>query len=123
MFEVGSVLTFRAFHRMPGHPPPENERHGHDYRVEVVAERRELDGRGMVCDLDLLKMSLEAAAERLRDQDLAEVCGAEGITVELLASWLLDQLAPALGADGAESVHVRVWESDEAFGGTSVEIV
>jgi 6-pyruvoyltetrahydropterin/6-carboxytetrahydropterin synthase len=122
MFEVGSVVAFRAYHWMPDRPPPEGERHAHDYRVEVVAERRELDGRGMVCDLDVLRASLEAAAERLRDQDLGEVCGAEGITVELLASWLLDQLAPALGAGGAESVHVRVWESDDAFGGTSVEI-
>jgi 6-pyruvoyltetrahydropterin/6-carboxytetrahydropterin synthase len=122
MFEVGSVVTFRAFHRMPEHPPPENERHPHDYRVEVVAERDKLDARGMVCDLDVLRTSLWAAADRLRDQDLSEVCGAEGITVELLASWLLERLAPALGADGAESIHVRVWESDDAFGGNRVEI-
>jgi 6-pyruvoyltetrahydropterin/6-carboxytetrahydropterin synthase len=122
MFEIGSVAMFRAFHRMPEHPPPEGERHPHDYRVEVVAQRRELDGRGMVCDLDVLKASLEAVTRRVRDQDLAEVCGADGVTVELLASWLLEQLTPPLSADGAESVHVRVWESDDAFGGTSVEI-
>ena len=27
MFEVGASTSFRAFHRMPDHPPPENERH------------------------------------------------------------------------------------------------
>lgn len=122
MFEVGSVVTLRAYHRMPELPPPEGEVHPHDYRVEVVAERRELDGRGMVCDLDVLGASLEAAVGRLRDHDLREVCGADGVTVEQLASWVLEQLTPALAAEGAEFVHVRVWESDDAFGGTRVEI-
>ena len=54
MFEVGASTSFRALHRMPEQPPPENELHSHDYRVEVVAERERLDERGMVCDLDVV---------------------------------------------------------------------
>ena len=69
MFEVGASTSFRAFHRMPDHPPPENERHPHDYRVEVVAERERLDERGMVCDLDVLDAALAEVADRLRDAD------------------------------------------------------
>jgi hypothetical protein len=76
----------------------------------------------MVCDLDVLRASLGATVERVRDRDLGEVCGVEGVTVELLASWVLERLTPALAAEGAESVHVRVWESDDAFGGTRAEI-
>jgi len=117
MFEVGASTTFRAFHRMPEQPPPENQRHPHDYRVEVVAERQHLDERGMVCDLDVVAGSLADMADRVRDHDLSEVCGTEAVTVEVLAAWIHGRVASPLGDDGAEVVSVRVWESAEAFGG------
>jgi 6-pyruvoyltetrahydropterin/6-carboxytetrahydropterin synthase len=117
MFEVGATARFRAFHIMPLQPPPENERHPHDYRVEVVAERERLDERGMVCDLDVVTAGLADVTERARDRDLADVCGAESVTVEVLAAWIHAQLTPLLTRDGAEFVSVRVWESEDAFGG------
>lgn len=117
MFEVGSSIAFRAFHRMPDHPPPENERHAHDYRIDVVVERSMLDGRGMVCDLDVLDRCLDALAGEARERDLSEVCGAAAVTVELLAAWFHDGLAPPMKREGAEVLAVRAWENNEAFGG------
>lgn len=122
MFEVGASTSFRAFHRMPDHPPPENERHPHDYRVEVVAERERLDDRGMVCDLDVVVGSLGDVTERLRERDLSEVCGVEAVTVEILAAWIHGHLADPLGTDGAEVVSVRVWESADLFGGIRARV-
>jgi len=117
MFEVGATTRFVAFHSMPSQPPPENERHAHEYRVEVVAERERLDERGMVCDLDVVTSCLADVADRARDRDLADLCGADEVTVEVLAAWIHAQLAPTLKGDGAEALAVRVWESDDAFGG------
>ena len=117
MFEVGASTSFRACHAMPDRPPPEGERHPHDYRVEVVAERERLDERGLVCDLDVVTSSLADAADTVRDRDLSEICGTEAVTVEVLAAWIHGRLAKPLGDDGAELVSVRVWESAEAFGG------
>jgi 6-pyruvoyltetrahydropterin/6-carboxytetrahydropterin synthase len=117
MFEVGATARFRAFHSMPSQPPPENERHPHDYRVEVVAERERLDERGMVCDLDVVTTGLTDVTERVKDRDLADVCGTDEVTVEVLAAWIHAQLVPPLKGDGAEFVSVRVWESEDAFGG------
>jgi 6-pyruvoyltetrahydropterin/6-carboxytetrahydropterin synthase len=122
MFEVGASVRFRAFHVMPEQPPPEDRRHAHDYRVEVVAEREGLDDRGMVCDLEVLTTALGDVADRLRDRDLSEVCGADPVTVEVLASWIHGRLAPAVRADGAEVLGVRVWESEDAFGGTRAAV-
>ena len=122
MFEVGAVTTFRAFHRMPEEPPPENERHPHDYRVEVVAERERLDERGMVVNLDVLTGALAEVAERVRQQDLSDVCGTEAVTVEVLSAWIHEQLAATLRDDGAEAVAVRAWESKEAFGGIRARV-
>lgn len=122
MHEVGASTSFRAFHVMPDHPPPENERHPHDYRVEVVAERERLDERGMVCDLDVLTGSLADVSDRVRDRDLSEICGAEAVTVEILASWIHGEIAGPLRGDGAEVVSVRVWESEDAFGGIRARV-
>ena len=122
MFEVGAATSFRAFHRMPDHPPPENERHPHDYRVEVVAERERLDERGMVCDLDVLTGALAEVADRICDRDLSETCGVEAVTVEVLAAWIHERLADPLRGDGAEVVSVRVWETEDAFGGIRARV-
>jgi 6-pyruvoyltetrahydropterin/6-carboxytetrahydropterin synthase len=117
MFEVGATTRFVAFHSMPSEPPPENERHAHDYRVEVVAERERLDERGMVCDLDVLTSCLAETGDRARDRDLADVCGTDEVTVEVLSAWIHAEMASTLRSDGAEVLGVRVWESEEAFGG------
>jgi len=117
MFEVGATARFVAFHRMPSQPPPEDERHPHGYRVEVVAERHDLDARGMVCDLDIVMSALADITTRIGDRDLEDVVSAKEVTVEVLAGWIHTQLAPKLKSDGAESLAVRVWESEDAFGG------
>ena len=122
MFEVGAVTSFRAFHRMPDEPPPEDERHPHDYRVEAVAERQRLDDRGMVVNLDVLTAALADVADSVRDRDLWDVCGTEAVTVEVLAGWVHDRLAEPLRAEGAEVVSVRVWESVDAFGGVRANV-
>lgn len=122
MFEVGASTSFRAFHRMPDHPPPENERHAHDYRIDVVAERERLDERGMVCDLDVVTGSLSDITKRAGGRDLEDVCERDPVTVEVLAAWIHEQLAKPLGADGAEVVSVRVWESEDMFGGIRARV-
>jgi 6-pyruvoyltetrahydropterin/6-carboxytetrahydropterin synthase len=122
MFEVGAARRFTAFHVMPSQPPPESERHAHDYRVEVVAEREDLDERGMVCDLDVVTSSLADAADRARGKDLEDVCGSDVVTVEVLAAWIHGQLATPLKREGAETLSVRVWESDEEFGGIRADL-
>lgn len=122
MFEVGAATSFRAFHRMPDEPPPENERHPHDYRVEAVVERERLDDRGMVVNLDVLTAALAEVADAARERDLWDVCGTEAVTVEVLAAWIHERLAEPLRADGAEVVGVRVWESEDAFGGVRANV-
>jgi 6-pyruvoyltetrahydropterin/6-carboxytetrahydropterin synthase len=102
---------------MPGMPPPEGERHSHDYRLDVVVRRDELDERGMVVDLDLLDQALRTAADRVDGVDLETVVDAEAVTVEVFARWVHDQLSAALGSLPDVTLAVRVWETAEAFGG------
>lgn len=121
MYETGTAVEVRSFHVMPGMPPPEGERHSHEYRLEVVASRERLDERGMVVDLDVLDAALRRLADLLRDADLDHVVGSEAgveaVTVEVFAGWLHGKLAAAIGPDQGTELSVRVWESPVAFGG------
>jgi 6-pyruvoyltetrahydropterin/6-carboxytetrahydropterin synthase len=119
MYETGTAAQVRAFHVMPEMPPPEGELHSHDYRLEVVARREELDDRGMVVDLDVLGGALEDAARQVEDANLDKIRPeqAAAVTVEVFARWLHGRLAEALGPLPAVMLAVRVWESPVAFGG------
>ncbi len=119
MYEVGTSRSVRAFHTMPGMPPPEGERHAHDYRLEAVVHRAELDEQGMVCDLDVLDAALAKTAARLEEQDLDAIIATNGepVTVEAFARWLHAALSDPVKHGGGEDLSVRVWESPVAFGG------
>jgi 6-pyruvoyltetrahydropterin/6-carboxytetrahydropterin synthase len=119
MYETGTSVTVRALHQMPGMEGPEGELHHHDYRLEVVARRQELDDAGMVVDLDALDGALADIADRLRGADLECIRPAEApaVTVEVFARWLHGALSEVAAQAGAEELAVRVWESSTAFGG------
>ena len=119
-YEVGARAPLTALHRLPWAPGPEGELHAHEYLVEVVVGRAELDERGMVCDLDVLQPALAEALGRLEGKDLDAIVRpgeVEAVTVEVLARWLHDALSEALAGAGPERLSVRVWESETAFGG------
>ena len=119
MYEVGTSRSVRALHVMPGMPLPEGELHAHDYRLDVVVRREELDDRGMVCDLDVLEAALGEAVDELdgRDLEMIRPPDADAVTVEVFAKWLYGVLADPIRNDGGELMSVRVWESPTAFGG------
>jgi len=118
-YEVGLTRTVRAFHVMPGVPGPEGQLHDHDYRIEVVVSREQLDDRGMVCDLDVLEAAMTELAGRIDGRNLEEIrpAEAEAVTVEVLARWVHDTLSPVITREGGNSLAVRVWETAAAFGG------
>jgi 6-pyruvoyltetrahydropterin/6-carboxytetrahydropterin synthase len=124
MYEVGAAIAVRAFHVMPGVDGPEGTLHAHDYRLEVVVRRADLDDRGMVCDLDVVNAALAEAAAVVREVDLEVIRphDAEAVTVEVFARWLHETLAEPVRIAGGESLAVRVWESPDAFGGFGADL-
>jgi 6-pyruvoyltetrahydropterin/6-carboxytetrahydropterin synthase len=117
--EVGLSRSVRAFHIMPGLPGPEGQLHDHDYRIDIVVDREQLDDRGMVCDLDVLEAALTELTSKVEGRNLEEIrpADAEAVTVEVFARWVHGYLAPTVAASGGEALTVRVWENPVAFGG------
>jgi 6-pyruvoyltetrahydropterin/6-carboxytetrahydropterin synthase len=124
MFQVGTAIEFSAQHIMPGMDGPEGQLHSHDYRLDVVVERTQLDERGMVCDLDVLEAALQGIDAIVRDENLEVIrpADAEAVTVEVFARWAHDYLADAIRDTGAEQLSVRVWENSMSFGGYSDQL-
>ena len=117
-YEVGSSVTVRALHQQPVEGP-EGELLAHDYRIDVVVGRGDLDEHGMVCDLDALRAALQAIAGRIDGRDLEEIRppAAEAVTVEVLARWAHQNLVPVLRQAGGDTLAVRVFETPSDFGG------
>src|SRR4029077_8253456 len=118
--EVGLSRSVHAFHIMPGLPGPEGELHDHDYRIDIVVDREQLDERGMVCDLDVLEAALTELTGRVEDRNLEEIRppDAEAVTGEGFPACVRDALSPAVPAAGGETLAVRVCENPVAFGGS-----
>jgi 6-pyruvoyltetrahydropterin/6-carboxytetrahydropterin synthase len=119
MYEVGTAAEFTAWHVMPDMDGPEGELHTHDYRLEVVVRRAELDERGMVADLDVLTDAVEKTVAAVRDQDLETIRPPDvpAVTVEVLARWAHGEIGGLIAAEGAEELAVRVYEDPVSFGG------
>src|ERR1700735_5614541 len=102
--EVGLSRSVRSFHIMPGLPGPEGQHHDHDYRIESVVDREQLDGRVMVCDLDVLQAALTELTSRVEGRNLEEIRPAEAqaVTGEVVARWVHDCPSPAVGGAGGE---------------------
>jgi 6-pyruvoyltetrahydropterin/6-carboxytetrahydropterin synthase len=117
-YEVGTSASIRALHRMPVEGP-EGGLHAHDYRLDVVVSRDDLDARGMVVDLDALHAELAAVRDELEGQDLEAIRPehAEAVTVEVFARWTHARLAQVVRHSGGGELSVRVYESPAAFGG------
>jgi 6-pyruvoyltetrahydropterin/6-carboxytetrahydropterin synthase len=124
MFEVGTAMEFTAWHVMPGVEGPEGELHSHNYRLEVVVRRAELDEGGMVVDLDILRGSVEKTVASVRDQDLESIRPPEAgaVTVEVLAGWAHAEIAGSIAQEGADELAVRVYEDPVSFGGLTAPI-
>jgi 6-pyruvoyltetrahydropterin/6-carboxytetrahydropterin synthase len=121
MYETGLSAAVVALHVMPGLPAPEGQLHSHDYRLDVVVRRGDLDEAQMVVDLDLLDRGLGEVTAAIDGRNLndivAPVMGVEAVTVEVFARWVHDRLSAVLGPLPDAVMSVRVWETALAFGG------
>jgi 6-pyruvoyltetrahydropterin/6-carboxytetrahydropterin synthase len=121
MYHVGTAAEFVAFHVMPEMEGPEGTLHSHDYRLDVVLDRAELDAAGMVCDLDVLHTVMDDIVEIVsgKNLELIRPADATAVTVEVFARWSHQQIAAALAGSGVDQIHVRIYENPVAFGGYS----
>ena len=116
MYRVSKQLWFCAAHQVRLSEDRCEALHGHNYRVLVHAEARELDRTSYVIDFAALKAAALEVSARFDHQNLNDVEpfreGELNPTAEELARYLCEQLGRRLDDSRVRISKVEVWESD-----------
>jgi 6-pyruvoyltetrahydropterin/6-carboxytetrahydropterin synthase len=119
MFEVTVERSFAAGHYLRNYRGKCEKPHGHNYKVRVTLQGRDLDQAGLLLDFKDLKDVVRSVMERLDHQMINEL---EPFTTlnpsaENLARYFYEQAGTRLGmmTDGRVRVKdVTVWETEDA---------
>jgi 6-pyruvoyltetrahydropterin/6-carboxytetrahydropterin synthase len=115
---LSKTFRFEAAHDLPTFPPGHKCRrlHGHSFRFEVVAEGEVDPARGYLIDYAQIKQAVQPLVDQLDHRYLNEIEGLANPTSEMLASWLWDQIKPALPQLSALIIHETCTSSCEYRG-------
>jgi len=102
--------SFSAAHRLPGHPGPCANMHGHNFEVTVELAASTL-ASGMVADFADVRAALDAAFARLDHACLNDIPELSPPTAEVLAAWIFGRLRERLDDGRVRVVRVTVTES------------
>lgn len=109
MYSVKIEGNFSSAHNLRGYKGKCEELHGHNWRVEVVAEKSELDKIGIVLDFKYLKIKLNKIMEKLDHKYLNAIPYFKKVnpTSENIAGYIYNQLKSKMPALKS----VTVWEN------------
>lgn len=112
MYSIKVESTFSSAHNLRGYKGKCEELHGHNWKVEVVAEKLRLDKVGMVADFKLLKMELSDILENLDHKYLNNIPYFKKVnpTSENIAKFIYDSIRRKV----LFVKSVTVWESDNS---------
>jgi 6-pyruvoyltetrahydropterin/6-carboxytetrahydropterin synthase len=116
MYRVSKQLFFCAAHQVRLSENECENLHGHNYRVQVHAEARELDRVSYVLDFAALKKAAVEECQRFDHANINEVAGfrdgERNTTAEELARYLCETLARRFDDGRVRISKVEVWETD-----------
>jgi 6-pyruvoyltetrahydropterin/6-carboxytetrahydropterin synthase len=112
MFEVTVEHSFAAGHSLREYKGKCENVHGHNYRVQVGVEGKELDETGLLFDFAELKRRLRATSEYLDHQFINDLKPFDEInpSAENIAKFFCEEIQRDLKS--AAIAYVRVWETD-----------
>ena len=94
--DIFKEFTFEAAHRLP-HVPAGHKcarLHGHSFRVELHVEGPVDEHQGWVRDFADLSLAMKPVLDCLDHSYLNEIEGLDNPTIENMAAWLWQKLAP-----------------------------
>ncbi len=112
MFEICVEHTFAAGHALRNYHGKCENVHGHNYRVQVGMEGRELGEDGLLYDFAELKKRLRTTSEYMDHQFLNDLKPFDEInpSAENIARFIYGEIQKDLRAGSL--AYVRVWETD-----------
>ena len=118
MYRLGVRRKFSARHYLIGGDwGDENVEHSHDYQMELVLEKKELDQHGFLVDIVEVEQHLDEVTAAFQDQLLNTLDAFAGInpSIERLATTIHDIFTQRLETFQLEALTVTIWEDDIAW--------
>jgi 6-pyruvoyltetrahydropterin/6-carboxytetrahydropterin synthase len=116
MFQVSVDETFSAGHALRGYRGKCENVHGHNYKVRVTLEGRQLDAVGLLYDFTHLKRVIREVTNGVDHKFLNDQAPFDVInpSAENLAKYFYDETARQISAtpDGARIKSITIWETD-----------
>ena len=110
------VSDFAAAHSLRGYPGACANLHGHNWKLEVEVQARELDELGMGIDFKAIKKAAMEVSGELDHRFLNEVPPFDRInpTAENIAAYLYRRLSEVLNNERVQMSAVTLWETERA---------
>jgi 6-pyruvoyltetrahydropterin/6-carboxytetrahydropterin synthase len=117
MFEVTVEDSFAAGHYLRNYKGKCENPHGHNYKVRVTLQGRELDRAGLLLDFKDLKTVMKPTIDRLDHQMMNDIEPFKTLnpSAENLAKYFFDETNSRLKSATSGRVSVKVvtiWETD-----------
>jgi 6-pyruvoyltetrahydropterin/6-carboxytetrahydropterin synthase len=117
MFEVTVEDSFAAGHYLRNYKGKCENPHGHNYKVRVTLQGRELDQAGLLLDFKDLKTLMKPTIDRLDHQMMNDIEPFKTLnpSAENLAKYFFDETNSRLKSATSGRVSVKVvtiWETD-----------
>ncbi|MGC1106674.1 MAG: 6-carboxytetrahydropterin synthase QueD [Candidatus Acidiferrales bacterium] len=116
MYEISVDESFAAGHYLRGYKGKCENQHGHNYRVRVTMEGRELDSTGLLYDFVHLKHVIQSVIHSLDHRNLNDLAPFDKVnpSAENIAKYIYDETAKQMrkSANGAAISGITVWETE-----------
>ena len=116
MYEISVDESFAAAHNLRDYHGKCEDLHGHNYKVRVVLEGKELDSTGLLYDFVHLKRVIQDVIRSLDHKYLNEMKPFDVLnpSAENIARHIYDETAKQLREvpNGAGVASITVWETD-----------
>jgi 6-pyruvoyltetrahydropterin/6-carboxytetrahydropterin synthase len=116
MYEIAVDETFAAAHNLREYQGKCEDLHGHNYKLRVVLEGKELDSTGLLYDFVHLKKVIHGVIQTLDHKYLNELPPFDKLnpSAENIARHIYDQTAKNLlkAPNAPRIASVTVWETD-----------
>jgi 6-pyruvoyltetrahydropterin/6-carboxytetrahydropterin synthase len=125
MYNLGMQRKFSARHYLIGGDwGEENIEHVHQYRMELILAKKDLDRHGFLVDIVEMERQLNEVVAGFQGKTLNTLAAFDGInpSIERLATVILDLFKKRLEAFHLDALTVKIWEDDIAWTSLSASI-
>jgi 6-pyruvoyltetrahydropterin/6-carboxytetrahydropterin synthase len=125
MYTISVKRHFTAYHYLiGGNWGAENERHAHQYAIELRLEGEQLDQHGYLVDIVNIESLLNDLVLRYENKTLNDLKEFDGLnpSIENFSRILCEGFVSILKAQNIKAVRIKIWENDIACASYRQEI-